>query len=92
MNPFHIAWPALVGWALLVPQFIKTCPESGPCTYPPVVGRSMTKAVYLTQQVCEEAASKWQADLNQRLAEEGKRKVGPEHAACKRNQQSQASP
>ena len=77
---------ALGGWALLVPQFIKTCPIDGLCTYPPVVTRPVTKAVYPTQETCEEAAFEWQTDLDRKLAKEGKRKVGPERASCVQDQ------
>jgi len=82
MNTRHAAALALVGWALLVPPFIKTCPESGPCTYPPVVGRGVVKEIFPTKDDCDQAAAAWKVDLDLRLKHQHERQIGPERAVC----------
>jgi hypothetical protein len=68
---------AVMGWALFVPPRIKTCPETGPCVYPPHVGLSIVKQVFPTKEACEKTASDWMIELDQRLASRHFAKVGP---------------
>ena len=82
MNLRHAAALALVGWALLIPSFVKTCPESGPCTYPPFVGRNVIKKVFPIEGDCEQAAVDWKVELDRTLRRQHKRQVGPERATC----------
>ena len=78
----HAAALALVGWALMIPTRVKTCPKSGPCAFSNLVEPPVLKAVYLERTACESAAMNWQSELNDKLAKQGKVLVGPERAFC----------